>query len=52
MQIESGYRHHIPTLTLIESGWDFSFIYSIYFLYFRVFGNKSRENDFLFPKSI
>jgi len=27
MQIESGHRHHIPTLTLIELGWDFSFIY-------------------------
>ena len=25
MQIDSCCRHHNPTLTLIESGWDFSF---------------------------
>lgn len=29
------HRHHVPTLTLIELGWEFSFLYLMYFQYFR-----------------
>jgi len=52
MQIEPDQRHHIPTLTLIESGWDFSFTYLTNCPFFRSFRNKSRENSFLIPKSV
>ena len=43
--------HHNPTLTLMESGWDFYFVYLIYSLCFRSFRNKSRGNVFSLRKS-
>ena len=39
MQIDPGHRHHIPTLTLIELGWDFSFLYLMNYPYSRHFKN-------------
>ena len=46
MQIESGCRHHNPTLTLIEFGWYFSFLYLIHSNGIWCFQNISRENTF------
>jgi len=35
--IKLAHYSHVPALTLIESGWDFSFLYLMNFPYFRYF---------------
>ena len=49
--IKLAHYSHIPTLTLIESGWDFSFLYLMNYQYFRSFRNKLSKNSFSFYKS-